>query len=542
MATPTFTFKSAAYGASTFTVVDFQGTEAISSLYQFDIGLKADSTQNINLRTLLEHPATLTLHEGTGSNSYSGIVARVEQQQQAGGYNYYRVLLVPPAWKLSLSVRSAGFTNMTFPAAVETVLANAQLSVGTTPGAGVDVATGDLTFDYAVRDFICQYNETDLDFICRLMEYEGIYFYFEDQADSCKMILADGLSYPDSIHIPFTDPNSTNHYESIVQMTQHLMEAPVEVDVTGYDYMNVSTEVRGKFVTTVDKHISSGPYPKTWLYDHRSSDPDDAVHQARVRTQEAGCWACTYSGSGAVPGLRAGSTFRLGSHPVAAFNREYLVTGITHTARNADQDWGAATTYTAGQTASGPYYGNSFTAIPLVTTQTAGGGAGASPDIQFRPRRITPKPSIRGVLSATVYLQPDTSQGGSQGSNNQGKQDSQDSDTQVNPIPGYQGQGSSQSENQYVLPPPPMDKYGRYLVTLPFVDATVSDGSPISAWIRMAQPTAGIYTGTQFMLEPGAEVLLSFVNGDPDLPVITGAVYNGAIPAPLNSDATDPQI
>jgi type VI secretion system secreted protein VgrG len=79
-------------------------------------------------------------------------------------------------------------------------------------------------------------------------------------------------------------------------------------------------------------------------------------------------------------------------------------------------------------------------------------------------------------------------------------------------------------------------------VVLPFVDGSVTDGSPISAWIRMAQPTAGIWTSVQYTLEPGAEVLLAFVNGDPDLPLIVGSVYNGVIPAPLNSSSTDPLL
>ena len=97
-------------------------------------------------------------------------------------------------------------------------------------------------------------------------------------------------------------------------------------------------------------------------------------------------------------------------------------------------------------------------------------------------------------------------------------------------------------QNAYVLPAPPMDEQGRYLVTLPFANGAVADSSAVSAWIRMAQPSAGLWTGVQHTLEPGAEVLLVFVNGDPDLPVIAGAVYNGGIPAPLTSTNVDPQI
>ncbi|HSN17382.1 MAG TPA: type VI secretion system tip protein TssI/VgrG [Gammaproteobacteria bacterium] len=546
MATPTFTFKSSAYGANTFTVVDFHGMEAISSLYQFDIGLKCDEGTSIDLRDLLDGTASLTMQEGTSvMNSYSGVVARVEQQQQAGGYNYYRVLLVPPAWKLGLNFRSAGFRGMTHPAIVELVLTNAGLTCGSAATApNADVNTDDVVVDYPEQDFTCQYAESDLNFICRLLENLGIYFYFEDMAGSCRMVLADGLSYPNPVSIPFTDPSSTNNYDSIVQITQQLSAAPVQVEMTGYDYQNVSTAVQGDYGVQVDNFVPTGTYPATWLYDHRVPDAAHAARLAQVRAQESACQACTYIGSGAIPSLRAGSTFILNSHPAAAFNREYLVTSVTHTARNADQSW-AAGSYTSSQTATGAYYGNSFTAMPVVAGQggTAGGG-NSSPNMQFRPQRVTPKPRISGVLSAWVYLQPDTSQNpNTQGSNSQNNDPQSAQITPQQPIPGFQNTGAGDGqENAYGLPAPPMDEQGRYLVTLPFVDGSVPDSSFVSAWIRMAQPSAGLYTGTQFMLEPGAEVLLTFVNGDPDLPVITGAVYNGATNAPLTSAATDPTL
>ena len=93
-----------------------------------------------------------------------------------------------------------------------------------------------------------------------------------------------------------------------------------------------------------------------------------------------------------------------------------------------------------------------------------------------------------------------------------------------------------------------MDDQGRYQVSMPFADGTVPGSSAVSASIRMAQPTAsigdvdGFGSGAQFVLEPGAEVLLAFVDGNPDLPVIVGSVYNGGIPAPLTAASVDPQI
>lgn len=541
MATPTFQFACSAYPADTFTVVDFQGSEALSSLYRFDIGLKVDDSVTVDLKTLLAASATLKL-QGDQTNAYSGMLARVEQLQQAGGYNYYRVVLVPPAWKLSLNRRSAGFAGMTYPAIVEAVLGNAGLNCGTTASANVDVLTADVTgTGYPARDFTCQYAETDLDFICRLMEYEGIYFYFTDDAGTCLMTLSDGASYPNAAAVPFTDPSSTNNYDSITQISARLDGVTTEVRVTGYDYQNVTTTIQGRYGVAVDNTSLTGGYPGTWLYDHRTPNADDAARLAQVRAQESACWACTYTGSGALPSLRAGGVFTLNSHPVTAFNREFLVTSVTHTARNVDQSW--STTASADTTSA--YYANSFTAMPVLPGEGSGNPANTG-NAQFRPRRSTAKPRISGLLSGIVcplvdsvtidVRSPDSAAVqfvaavvGLQGA----------------PIPDYQGNSSTasdQDENLFMPPAPPLDDQGRYKVLLPFVDGSVSDGSQISAWIRMAQVSAGIWTSVQYTLEPGAEVLLAFVNGDPDLPVIVGSVYNGAIPAPLNSTSTDPQI
>lgn len=542
MATPTFQFTCSAYPADTFTVVDFQGSEALSSLYRFDIGLKTDDSVSIDLKTLFGATATLTL-QGGQSNNYSGMLARVEQLQQAGGYNYYRVVLVPPVWKLSLNLRSAGFAGMTYPGIVETVLGNAGLSCGTTASANPDVFTADVTgTDYPEHDFTCQYAESDLDFICRLMEYEGIYFYFTDNAGTCMMTLSDGASYPNAVAVPFTDPTSTNNYDSITQISARLDGVTTEVTVTGYDYGNVTTTIEGRYGIAVDDHSLTAGYPGTWLYDHRTPTADDAARVAQVRAQESACWACTYSGSGALPALRAGGVFTLNSHPVAAFNREFLVTSVSHTARNVDQSW--STTAAADTTSA--YYANSFTAMPVVPGQGSANAPGSATNAQFRPRRRTAKPSISGLLSGIVCPLQDSVQ---IDVNSQTSPAAQFVAAVIGlqgaPIPGYQGNSSSasdQDENLFMPPAPPMDEQGRYKVLLPFVDGTVTDGSQISAWIRMAQVSAGIWTSVQYTLEPGAEVLLAFVNGDPDLPVIVGSVYNGAIPAPLNSSSTDPQI
>jgi type VI secretion system secreted protein VgrG len=500
VATPVFTFKSSAYAADVFSVVDFQGTEAISSLYQFDIGLKCDVSKSMDLHTLHASAATLSIASDGTANSYSGVLAWVEQQQVAGGYRYYRVRLVPPVWQLSLNTGTAGFVSQTHLRVLQQLLKNGGFTSGT------DFDTSAAIASYARYDFTCQYRESNLDFACRLMEYEGIYFYFEEVNGQCKLMLADGHAYPPLptyVNIPFTDPGSTKDYDSIVSLTQQLAAAPAQVAVTGYTYQQPTLAVTGSSAVSVDGVALTGS-SKTWLYDHLVQDPGVAAQLAKVRAQEQGCWACVYSGSGAVPGMRAGFTFTLESHPVAAFNRGYLVVSVQHSARNLDQSWGAGSSTTQDSASNEAYYSNQFTLVPS--------------GVQFRPRQVTQKPRVSGLLSATVYQSAAAAA-----------------------VQYLTGAASVSNVNAFTLPIPPMDDQGRYQVSMPFADGTVPGSSAVSAFVRMGQPSAsigdvdGFGSGAQFVLEPGAEVLLAFVDGNPDLPLICGAVYNGRMVSWLTS-------
>ncbi|HEY1991936.1 MAG TPA: phage late control D family protein, partial [Gammaproteobacteria bacterium] len=143
---------------------------------------------------------------------------------------------------------------------------------------------------------VCQYAETDLNLVCRLLEYMGVYFYFEDSAGTCKMVMADDLSYPANPFapsIPFTDPSGPNNYDSIVQIAKHVSQTAVLVTVSGYNYESVGTAVTGSYGMEVDGQTLSGDYPAEWTYDPRTPDPDNAGRLAQLRAQEACSAACT---------------------------------------------------------------------------------------------------------------------------------------------------------------------------------------------------------------------------------------------------------
>ncbi|HEX6550978.1 MAG TPA: type VI secretion system tip protein TssI/VgrG [Gammaproteobacteria bacterium] len=466
MATPIFVFQTAGSPENLFTVVDFQGSEQLNAPYRFEIRIKADVASSIKLSELLKQPASLVLQHDKFKHYFHGMLAAAEREQIAGGYQFFRVTLVPPVWRLSLEYRSAVYVDKTIPEILEETLKAAGFSKG------ADYDLSGLTGKYPKREFTCQYRETDLNFINRLMEYEGIHFYFENDDKACKLMLADGPDYtpvPNLDPVMFADPGNTKDYESIVRLNCRYDQIPVDVKVKDYNYTQPSLNVLGSAkLKTAGDYV--GDYGSVWLFGENVGTPEDAKRLAAIRAEEAGCWANVYQAAGAVCDLRAGYTFKLQGHAFKEYNQGYLVTEISHRARNLDQSWGGRSYEDAERSGNEAYYSNSFSAVPST--------------VQFRPRCLTPKPQVSGMLTGHVY-----------------------SETAGNLLP--------------------IDEFGRYRVELPFVNAD-EPGKKVTCWMRMAQPAAGAKYGTYFTLESGAEVLVAFINGDPDRPVIWGSLYNGA--------------
>ena len=189
---------------------------------------------------------------------------------------------------------------------------------------------------------------------------------------------------------------------------------------------------------------------------------------AEVRAQAFSCREIMLHGAGYAPCLAAGHTFDLGNHPRRDWNAAYQVVSVKH---RGWKNWKGVTVTSVGKAVDRPGYENVFEAIDAKT--------------QFRPERVTPRPEFKGLLTAFI----DSAQSG-----------------------------------QYAE----LDELGRYKVRLPF-DLADKGGGKASCWMRLAQPYAGQDFGMHFPLHKGAEVLLSFVDGDVDRPVIVSAVPNAEL-------------
>jgi len=470
MAQPTFILRSDSGELDSSTVVSFHGSETISGLYQFDVVIKIPTSTVVDLDAVLNAEAVFTLeHNGTAYKRH-GLLRSFEMQQTAGNYSYYSASLVPRVWRLSLYPTNEVFVGpdfLTVDGIIDTVLTRGGFSSGN------DFDVSGLTATYPERDYTCQFGETDLAFMSRLMERDGIWHYFEQGADAELLVVRDDADYPAlaSDAIFAATPDDNNRYTSIQSWVCRKQRLPKEVVLRDYNYTQPSLDVSGT------AQVDPDGLGSVFVYGDNFSTAEEGARLARVRAEELACRKTLFHGQGAIPAFTAGHTFALTGNPAqgGAWNDlNYLLLAVTHEGENLDNPVSAAT--------NRPRYSNSFTAIPA--------------SLQFRAERTTAKPRFDGTMTAVVYAESAT---------------------------------ATLAE---------VNETGHYRVRLPF-DRAGSDGEKASHWIRMAQPYAGEEQGMYFPLKANTEVLLTFINGDPDRPIIAGAVPNGANLSLLNSNTSN---
>lgn len=461
-----FGFTSKALPHGTFAVAELSGTEAISRPYEFDL-LLVSGDANLSMEAVLDQPATLTIHPRTGGAQpvlYHGLVKQLEQAHQIGSYTFYRVLLAPRVWGLSLDRISEVYLDRTIPQILDLKLKENGL---TSQDYELKLAS-----TYKPWPYVCQYQETDLAFITRLMERDGIYFYFEQGADREKLIIIDAKAMQSASvrkvsYRPGAQLETGVSEESMQAWVCRQKPVPRKVVLQDYNYRTASLTL------SVEADVVSSGKGEMRLYGEAFETQQEGKALAMIRAQELACRKTTFQGDGTATGLRAGFFMEVQGHYRTDFNGRYLVTEVRHEGAQAGTLLagleGAGAT---GGRAREDFYRNECAAMPG--------------DIQFRPERLTPKPVIHGTMTAFV---------------------------------------DAEGSGQYAE----LDDQGRYKVQLPF-DKTEKEPTKASAWIRMATPYSGKDHGMHFPLHKGAEVLLSFQDGDPNWPVITAAVPNSDNP------------
>ncbi|MFH1139989.1 MAG: type VI secretion system tip protein TssI/VgrG [Pseudomonadota bacterium] len=464
-----FSFVSRGMPDDAFGVVSFSGSEGLSRCYVFNIDLVSDNP-DIDLAKVLQSQAVFTIRRADGDIPFNGIPAGFEQLHAFGPYVFYRVVLVPKLWWLSLTHHNQVFLNQGLPEILDAVLKDGGLT-------NLDFELR-LKKSYPNWEYICQYRESHLEFVTRWMERDGLYFFFEQTPRGEKVIITDTnmahTPMPEGRTLLYSPPSgldSSAREEVIHAFSCRQRLLPQRIELKDYNYRTPSLEVSGK----ADVLPADGR-GLVYLYGEHFRTPEEGTVLAKVRAEEYLCRERLFVGESLIPYLRPGYVFELTDHYRDDFNQPYLTTDLDH--RGSQVGYLLAGIQGAlSERERTVFYHNSFTAMPG--------------RVQFRPERKTPKARFFGGMNARI---------------------------------------DSSGSGQYAE----LDEQGRYKVILPF-DLSGRENGKASCFLRMAQPYCGSDHGMHFPLHKGTEVLLTFIDGDPDRPVITGAVPNPQTPSVVDS-------
>jgi len=436
-------------GKDTFLVQRMSGQETISKPFQFSFQVVTESDE-IDQTKLIGKSISCSVKCNDGSERYfSGVVSSlVAGSVVETRFRQYQIVMVP--WLSLLSYRSDCriFQEKSAPDIVEEVFKNL----------GFNDFSWKLQGSYSPREYCVQYRETDFQFVTRLLEEEGIYYFFKHESSKHTLMLSDYAKAYEKVELEPIDVIDGTHTDHKISQWQHSYNfCSGAVSHTDYDFQVPATSLMSEQQTIVDlpniKQFEHYDFPGT--YSEKSSG--DTSARNRMESLEAG--HSQVSARSDYPILAPGYSFKVGRHSDdSETKKKYVISTITHTANEGS--------YRAGDNGSFNY-SNEFQCIPEETV--------------LRPIKTRAKPYIAGSQTAVVV-------------------------------------GPS-SEEIYT------DKFGRIKVHF-FWDRLGKKDENSSCWIRVAQSWSGKKWGAQFLPRVGHEVLISFMEGDPDRPIVVGSVYN----------------
>ena len=413
-----------------------------------------------DLHTILGSTATVTLKHPTKDTRYfNGVVSRLVYRGLTGGAYRYRVELRPWIWLLSHQQDCRIFSAQSAWAIMTGLFRDAGFTDFSDKRQN---SSGDTVLDYCV-----QYRESTFDFVSRLMEQFGIYYFVTHKDGSHVINFADDPNSHTALTaaIPYQyDQTDWRIAEDHVwDWTAEAQIQPGAYTVREYNFTTPKADLTAKSLIAGNHTYGSNEvYDYPGLYD----TADDGQKVAQLRMQDRESRRLVHGGTSNGRALGAGVKFTLSGFSDAAVNQEYLVTHSTCSIRNAET--------------------RSFTDEDLIDTYRCVMRAvpGSRP---FRLPAITPRPVIRGPQTARVA--------------------------------GEAGQEIT------------TDQYGRIKVKFPWDRRTTEDENS-SCWIRVAQIWAGTAWGAMFIPRIGQEVVVEFLEGNPDRPLVTGQVYNADMTVP----------
>ncbi len=331
-----------------------------------------------------------------------------------------------------------------------------------------------LSSQYEPYEFVCQYGESHMNFLSRWLEHWGLFYFFEQDGQHERMVVTDDKGFlAMGPEFRYRKPKGQRppEGEDIVYEFSR-RQKQLPKSLRIKDYNYRTPSLELSGRADVDE---SG-LGEVFLFNQRARKQAESDRLAAIRAEEYACRKVVHSGKSTSSRIAVGQGFSLKEHFQSDQDGNYLALSVRHKgSQTAHLGAGLASLFPVSERWSG--YRNSFEAMPF--------------DVQYRPEPASEKPLFRGVLPAHV---------------------------------------DASGTGQYAQ----LDEWGRYKVRLPF-DVSGRDKGKASHWVRMAQPYAGSGHGMHFPLHKEAEVMLVFTGGDPDRPIILGAVSNPECPSPVNA-------
>jgi type VI secretion system secreted protein VgrG len=442
-------------GKDALIIDKFDGVEYISDSFCFSLDMHSTSS-TLDLTALVGKEVQITFDYGTGERYFCGVVGSAEQgwtvKDGDGKYTIYQAKVYPKFWLLKFTRDHRIFQNKSAMDIIKQILSEN----GVTEIQDKTSACGQ-----RIRKYCVQYAESCYDFVSRLMEEEGVFYYFEHTSSNHKMIMADK-----SMDATDVDPSNVDFMQvaSVKPQFNLLYNIKNQEQVVVKKFAAADFNFKTPKTKLYNKVAGEGEGGEVYTYPglFMKSAEGDKIANHRIEELE---WAKnTLSGNSSVPAFCPMFSFTMAKHPRDDLNDKYVLYRVHHRIhQNVISDSGER------------IYENEFVAFPS--------------DVPFRPYLVTPKPRIYSTQTAIITTKP--------------------------------------GEEIWC------DEFGRVKVHFHWDQrGTMDDKS--SCWIRCAQLWAGNNWGGLWTPRIGMEVVVTFLDGDPDRPLITGCVYNGQNASPYS--------
>jgi type VI secretion system secreted protein VgrG len=435
-------------GAPPLHVLRIDGAEGLSELFRFEVTLTTEEVSS-SLSKIVGRTATLTMSGVGAPRVIHGIVGRFRQGASGKRYGVYHATLVPKIFPLEHRIDARIFQEMTTPEIVEAVFGEAGM-------APADWRLA-LEQEYAPREYCVQYRESDWAFVSRLLEEEGMFYFFEAIEGATRLVIADGASVHEEIAAPSAlafRPSSGALIgdEAVVRLEAVEQMHAGKVTLRDYNFKNPGLSLEANAAAARHADLEAFDYPGGY------GVPAAGERIAKIRSEEKCASGLVIEGETNCTRFAPGLAYTLQDHPFSDLNVEYVI---------GSQQIEGAQSFLRDELYQGPTYAARFTALPR--------------SLPFRAPRLTPKPTIH-VQTAIVV--------------------------------GPEGDEIH------------TDEHGRVKVQFHW-DRRGERNDRSSTWIRVSNAWAGTGFGAMFLPRVGHEVVVDFLDGDPDRPIVVGRVYHG---------------